>query len=51
MIGRSEEFWLAGGASRTTTLRLRAGSAASDRRVTVRALSTRGGVAERELTW
>jgi hypothetical protein len=51
MIGRSEEFWLAGGATRTTTLRLRAGSAANDRRVTVRALSTRGGVAERELTW
>ena len=50
-VGRSEEFWLAGGASKTTTLRLRAGSADTDRRVTVRALSTRGGVAERELTW
>lgn len=50
-VGRSEEFWLAGGATKTTTVRLRAGSAATDRRVTVRALSTRGGVAERELTW
>lgn len=50
-IGRSEEFWLAGGASHTTTLRLRAGVSAADRRVTVRALSTRGGVAERELRW
>ena len=50
-IGRSEEFWLAGGATKTTAVRLRAGTAATDRRVTVRALSTRGGVAEREVTW
>ena len=50
-IGRTEEFWLAGGASHTTTIRIRSGSGADDRRVTLRALSTRGGVAEREIRW
>lgn len=46
-VGRPEEFWLAAGASRTTTLRVKAGPTLADRRVTVRALSTRGGVQER----
>ena len=50
-VGRTEEFWLAGGASHTTTVRIRSGSGANDRRVTLRALSTRGGVAEREVRW
>lgn len=51
VVGRAEEFWLAGGASHTTTIRVRGGSGASDRRVTVRALSTRGGVSERQVSW
>jgi hypothetical protein len=50
-VGRPPELWLGGGATETVTLRLKAGSGAADRRVTVRAASTRGGVAERELTW
>jgi Zinc carboxypeptidase len=50
-VGRTEEFWLAGGGSHTTTLRVRSGSGANDKRVTLRALSTRGGVAEREVRW
>jgi hypothetical protein len=48
-IGRAEEFWLAGGESRTVTLRLRVPPA--ERAITVRALSTRGGVAERKVEW
>lgn len=51
VIGRSPEFWLGGFESRTVTLRVRSGEAASDRKLTIRALSTRGGVAERELSW
>ncbi|MEX2178368.1 MAG: M14 family metallopeptidase [Gemmatimonadaceae bacterium] len=52
-VGRTEEFWLSGGESRSVTLRVRSGggSAATDRRATLRALSTRGGVAEREIRW
>jgi len=48
-IGRAPEFWLNGGESRTVTLRLRAGEKPEDKTITVRALSTRGGVAEREV--
>ena len=50
-VGRAEEFWLDGGESRTTTVRIRSGTAAGDRQATVRALSTRGGVAEAEIRW
>jgi hypothetical protein len=50
-VGRTEEFWLGGGESRTTVLRLRSGNAPADRRATVRALSTRGGVSEVEIRW
>lgn len=50
-LGRTEEFWLAGGATHTTTIRIRSGTGASDKHLTVRALSTRGGVAEREVSW
>jgi hypothetical protein len=46
VVGRAEEFWLRGGEERTTTVRLK-GVAAE--KVTIRALSTRGGVAEREV--
>ena len=48
-VGRTQEFWLNGGESRIVTLRMRAGTHKSDREVTVRALSTRGGVAERTI--
>jgi hypothetical protein len=51
VVGTPEEFWLAGGASHTTTIRIRGGSGATDKRVTLRALSTRGGVAERQVSW
>lgn len=50
-VGRTEEFWLAGGATHTATIRIRSGTGAIDKRITVRALSTRGGVAEREVSW
>jgi hypothetical protein len=49
MLGRQEDFWLKGGESRTVTVRLRIPQA--ERTITVRALSTRGGVAERAVTW
>jgi hypothetical protein len=49
VVGEPAEFHLAGGETRTVVLRIRAG--AGDRRLTVRALSTRGGVAQREVTW
>ncbi|HYC52918.1 MAG TPA: M14 family metallopeptidase [Gemmatimonadaceae bacterium] len=51
ILGRTPEFWLAGRSSQTLTLRVRAGTGANANRVTLRALSTRGGVAEREITW
>ncbi len=47
VLGRQEEFWLGGGEQRTVTLRLRV--PAAEKTITVRALSTRGGVAERKL--
>ena len=50
-LGRAEEFWLAGGATHTTTIRIRSGTGGTDKRVTLRALSTRGGVAERDVSW
>ena len=50
-VGRAEEFWLAGGETRTTTVRLRSGTGPNDRSATVRALSTRGGVAEVQIRW
>jgi hypothetical protein len=50
-VGRTEEFWLGSRATHTTTLRVRSGSEPNDRRATVRALSTRGGVAEMEIRW
>jgi hypothetical protein len=47
VLGRQEEFWLKGGESKTVTLRLRV--PADEKTLTVRALSTRGGVAEHEV--
>jgi hypothetical protein len=47
LIGRSPEFWLDGGASATHVVRVHVPSTAN--RIRVRALSTRGGIAEREL--
>ncbi len=47
IVGRPQEFWLDGGETRIVTLRMRTGTHRADREVTVRALSTRGGVAER----
>ena len=48
-VGRPEEFWLGGGESRMVTVRLRLDPA--DRSFHARALSTRGGVVEREVSW
>ena len=45
------EFWLAGGETRTVVMRLKVGDKPDDKTLTVRALSTRGGVAEREVTF
>ena len=47
VIGRAEEFWLAGGESRTVRVRLKLDAA--DTAFHARAASTRGGVAEREV--
>src|SRR5690606_23119503 len=45
-IGRGEEFHLDGGESRTITLRVRRGDSDTSANFTLRAASTRGGVAE-----
>jgi hypothetical protein len=49
-IGRAPEFWLGGNQTQTITLRVKAGTDAADRKLTVRLLSTRGGVAARDVT-
>ena len=49
IVGRPTEFWLAGGESKTVALRIRVIDKLVNRAVTIRALSTRGGVAEREM--
>ena len=51
LIGRPPEFWLTGNETRTVTLRLRAGAGDTARRLTLRLSSTRGGIAEREVTF
>jgi hypothetical protein len=51
VIGRPPEFWLGGGETKTITLRVKAGPGEADRKATLRLLSTRGGVAEKEVTW
>jgi len=48
--GRPPEFWLNGNETRTVTLRLKRGPAETDAKFKLRLLSTRGGVAEREVT-
>ncbi|NOT07646.1 MAG: peptidase [Gemmatimonadales bacterium] len=50
-IGRAPEFWLGAGQTQTITLRIKSGEKPEDRKATLRLLSTRGGVAEREITW
>ncbi|MBC7788785.1 MAG: peptidase [Anaerolineae bacterium] len=49
VVGRPPEFWLEGGESKAVVLRLRIEGKAVSRTATIRALSTRGGVAEREV--
>ena len=49
-VGRAPEFWLGGNQTQTITLRVKAGADAADRKLTVRLLSTRGGVATRDVT-
>jgi hypothetical protein len=49
IAGRTPEFFLNGGETRTLTLRVKAGTKPEERAFTLRALSTRGGVAEREV--
>jgi hypothetical protein len=51
VVGRPPEFWLNAGETKTATLRIRAGEKSEDRKLTIRLLSTRGGVAEREVRW
>jgi len=48
LIGRPPEFWLNGGETKVITLRVKAGAATDDRKLTVRYTSTRGGVADAE---
>ena len=49
IAGRTPEFYLNGGETRTVTLRVKSGGKPEDQTFTLRALSTRGGVAEREV--
>jgi hypothetical protein len=49
IAGRTPEFFLNGGETRTLTLRVKAGTKPEERTFTLRALSTRGGVVEREV--
>jgi hypothetical protein len=51
LVGRVPEFWLGGNETRTITLRVKAADGAPDRSITLRLLSTRGGVATREVTF
>lgn len=51
LVGRPPEFWLGGNESRTVTLRVRASGSEGSRSLTLRLNSTRGGVAEREVTF
>ena len=51
VVGRTQEFWLGGNETRSVTLRVKAGDAGPGRKVTLRLLSTRGGVAEREVAF
>jgi hypothetical protein len=48
VIGRPQEFWLNGFETKVITLRVKAGPAPEDRKLTLRYASTRGGVAEAE---
>ena len=50
VIGRPQEFWLAGGETKAITMRLKVGASADDRKLSVRYASTRGGIAETEHT-
>jgi hypothetical protein len=49
-IGRAPELWLNGNETQTITVRVKAGTDPADRKLTVRLLSTRGGVAARDVT-
>ena len=51
LLGQAPQFWLGGKATQTHTLRIVAGEAEAARRMTVRLSSTRGGIAEREVTF
>jgi len=46
VIGRVPEFWLGGNETKAITLRVKAGATEAAKKLTVRYLSTRGGVAE-----
>ena len=46
LIGRVPDFWVNGGETKVITLRVKVGAAQPDRKLTVRYLSTRGGIAE-----
>jgi hypothetical protein len=48
LIGRPPEFWLNGGETKVVTLRVKAGPAADDHKLSVRYTSTRGGLADAE---
>jgi hypothetical protein len=51
LVGPPPQFWLGGNETRTITLRVIAGSNEAARRMTLRLTSTRGGIAEREVTF
>jgi hypothetical protein len=46
LIGRVPEFWVNGGETKVITMRVKAGDTAPSRKLTLRYVSTRGGVAE-----
>ncbi len=51
VLGPAPQFWLGGNDTQTITLRIVAGDTPASRRMTLRLSSTRGGIAEREVTF
>jgi hypothetical protein len=51
VLGQAPQFWLGGNDTQTITLRIVAGDTPASRQMTLRLSSTRGGIAEREVTF
>ncbi len=51
MVGRAPQFWVPGNGTQTVVMRIRAGSGANANRISLRVASTRGGLAQRDVTF